>query len=212
MGFIKNLFGSKSQQPEPEPKVTTGPGRQLIETSFGNRYLNQKPRCAGRSKIEGKHDFTGKIPPIEAWYVYDAGTSWQLVTVGMSDLYEKSNPNSSESGFGFELSIRVRKRGENMPPKWPILATDRIASFAMQRETIAPGVSFATGPIEGAQPDIAGFIALVDPEFQVLNGPFGKVAIVLLVGLSQSELDGIRDGKSGPLIEQIAANPERWLS
>lgn len=190
----------------------SAPGRDHFLDYLAAIHPGSEPKCASRKGVEWHHDATGKTPPIECWYVYDAGTFWHYFTLGLSDLYEKSDPASDLSGWGFELSIRLEKTGIEAP-FWPIAALDEIAAAVLDGAAIAPGVSFRTtrGP-EKSHP-IDGYLALLDPQIGTLPmGPFGEVSVVLLVGLDESTMAEIKDHGSAALVQEITDDPDRWIT
>ena len=45
---------------------------------------------------------------------------WHFITVKLSDLYERLWDGPKLSGVGFELSFRLKCRGESKPPNWSV--------------------------------------------------------------------------------------------
>jgi hypothetical protein len=79
---------------------------------------------------------------------------------------------------------------------------------------LAHAVAFRTGPIAGAPAGsrLEGTAALLDPAIKPRPGPFGKVGVILLVGLTRPELDEIARGAAAKLIADIAADPARQIT
>ena len=50
------------------------------------------------------------------------------------------------------------------------------------------------------------------PAIEPRPGPFGKVGVILLVGLTGPRLDEIKQGGSAKLIAEIAADPAKQLT
>ena len=215
MGFFDRLFGrtKASERVGSTEPVPSSPGWELIDRIFGRIYPGQTPRHVA-PKIAPLHDLRPGRSPLEGTHVFDARQAWHYVTLGLTDLHEKSDPESEASGIGCELSMRVAKRGELEPPFWPIVLLNMIAAHVDQGALLAQAVSFRTGPIEGAPRDagLEGAVALLDPEIAPELGPFGKVAIMLLVGLTGAELDQIMHGGSADLIARIAAERQAWIT
>jgi hypothetical protein len=110
--------------------------------------------------------------------------------------------------------MRVAKREAAEPPLWPVAFLGKIAAHVRQGSVLAQAVSFRTGPIAGAPRD-AGFegaVALLDPAIQPRPGPFGKVGVILLVGLTGRQLDEIKQSGSASLISAIAGNPAKQIT
>ena len=215
MGFFDRLFGrtKASDDVGATEEPPRAPGWDLIDEIFGRIYPGQTPRHVA-PKISPRHDLRPGRSPVEGTHVFDAGEAWHYVTLGLTDLYEKSDPESEASGIGCELSMRVAKRGEVEPPLWPVVLMGLIAAHVEEGALLAQAVSFRTGPIEGAPRDarLEGAVALLDPEIVPERGPFGTVGIMLLVGLAGAELDAIQNGGSAALIARIASERRAWIT
>ena len=110
--------------------------------------------------------------------------------------------------------MRVAKHDATEPPLWPVAFLGKIASHVSQGAVIAHGVSLRTGPIAGAPAGagLEGAVALLDPGIEPRPGPFGKVGLILLVGLTGRQLDEIKQGGSAKLIADIAADPAKQIT
>ena len=64
----------------------------------------------------------GKDPldGIEVWKSEHGVPHWHYVTYGFTELYEKESDISQESGYGFELTFRLKRGAEEQPPAWPV--------------------------------------------------------------------------------------------
>ena len=146
--------------------------------------------------------------------MYDAGKAWHYVTLGLTELYDQSDASVGPNGIRCELSIRVAKHDATEPPLWPVAFLGKIASHVSQGAVMAQGVSFRTGPIPGAprEAGLEGAVALLDPTIEPRPGPFGKVGVILLVGLTGLQLDEIKQGGSAKLIAEIAADPAKQIT
>jgi hypothetical protein len=83
-----------------------------------------------------------------------------------------------------------------------------------QGSVLARAVAFRTGPIPGApaQAGFEGAVALLDPGIEPRPGPFGKVGVILLVGVTARQLEEIGQGGSAKLIADIAADPASQIT
>jgi suppressor of fused-like protein len=214
MNFLRRLFGAaRAPEPDDGAEALGSPGWDFIESVLAELHPGQAPRHAA-PLIAPQHDLREGRSPVEGTHVYDAGHSWHFVTLGLSDLHEDTDPSSDVSGWGYELCMRVAKRGESEPPLWPVALLNTIARHTAEGAVVGPGTSFRTGRVERAPDDarLEGVIALLDPELGQRVGPFGAVYFVLLVGLSSAELDGIAQGGGAALAEQLANDPVRWVT
>ena len=215
MGLFSKIFGSKQSVDHGGARdVVPAPvGWAFIESLFGELYPGQTPKHAAPA-IAPQHDLRLGRASVEGTHVYDAGNAWHYVTLGLTELYDQSDASVGPNGIRCELSMRVAKHDATEPPLWPVAFLGKIAAHVSQGAVLAQGVSFRTGPIPGAPPEagLEGAVALLDPTIEPRPGPFGKVGVILLVGLTGRHLDEIKQGGSAKLIAAIAADPAKQLT
>ncbi len=73
----------------------------------------------------------GKDPldGIEVWKSEHGVPHWHYVTYGFTELYEKESDISQESGYGFELTFRLKRGAEEQPPAWPVNLLQNLALY-----------------------------------------------------------------------------------
>jgi hypothetical protein len=217
MGLFSKIFGRKQSADGGGGDVVPLPaGWAFIEGLFAELYPGQSPKHAA-PHVAPQHDARLGRASVEGTHVYDAGRAWHYVTLGLTDLYDQSDASVGPNGIRCELSMRVAKRDSAEPPLWPVAFLGKIAGHVSQGSVLAQAVSFRTGPIAGAPSDageggLEGAVALIDPAIEPRSGPFGKVGVILLVGLTGRELDEIKHGGSAKLIAEIAADPARQIT
>lgn len=126
------------------------PGWDAITECFEKRYPDQKIPAHFGCYASYKPDEMG---PLDGISVYNGGDYFHFVTYGLSELYEKQNGNPERSGYGFELTLKLKKEGlEN-----PALEVRHICSLlqmiaghhGQQRTSVhAPGSSWRWGSRE----------------------------------------------------------------
>ena len=57
---------------------------------------------------------------VEVWKSEEGIPHWHYVTYGFTELYQKECEDPEVSGFGFELTFRLKREGEEEPPVWPM--------------------------------------------------------------------------------------------
>ena len=214
MGLFAKIFGSKqSADRGGSGPVAVPVGWAFIESLFADLYPGQTPKHAA-PVIAPQHDLRIGRASVEGTHVYDAGQAWHYVTLGLTELYDQSDASVGPNGIRCELSMRVAKHDSTEPPLWPVAFLGKIASHVSQGAVLAHGVSFRTGPIPGAPAEagLEGAVALLDPGIEPRPGPFGKVGVILLVGLTGQRLEEIKQGGSAKLIAEIAADPAKQLT
>ncbi len=163
------------------------PGWDAIDAALAARYGDQQPWHAG-SGVPSPH--------LHACSAYAADGHWHYVTYGLSELFEPIPEADPEvSGWGFELTMRVPRAGEE-PPRWPFRMLDEIAQYVNDsRSLLAPGhrLDFRQ-PVTG-HPGIEGapatgltvFAFVVDPELGEIDTPNGRVVFLQAVGVTAEE-------------------------
>ena len=144
----------------------------------------------------------GGNDPLDGISIYDGGDYYHFVTFGLSELYEKECENKEYSGYGFELTVKLKKDG---------LADDEEAIRGMcgilqavARMTFNEGDIFQpyeylyTGQTTGIDPQgksqLTGFITTLD-ELGEIETPNGKLQFVELTGVTDDELKAVMDKK-----------------
>jgi hypothetical protein len=215
MGLFSKIFGSKQSATQGAARdVAPVPaGWAFIEGLFAELYPAQIPKHAAPA-IAPQHDLRLGRASVEGTHVYDAGQAWHYVTLGLTELYDQSDASVGPNGIRCELSMRVAKNDAAEPPLWPVAFLGKIASHISQGAVLAHGISFRTGPIAGAPAGagLEGAVALLDPGIEPRPGPFGKVGLILLVGLTGRQLDEIKQAGSAKLIGEIAADPAKQIT
>jgi hypothetical protein len=236
MGLFAKIFGSRQSADSggSGPVVSSPVGWAFIESLFADLYPGQTPKHAAPA-IAPQHDLRIGRASVEGTHVYDAGNAWHYVTLGLTELYDQSDASVGPNGIRCELSMRVAKHGSrgsedsqdsqdsqssqtsqssDDPPLWPVAFLGKIASHVSQGAVLAQGVSFRTGPIAGAPAEagLEGAVALLDPGIEPRPGPFGKVGVILLVGVAAGQLDEIKQGGSAKVIAEIAADPAKQIT
>ena len=215
MGLLAKIFGSKqsADRGRPGAVVPVPVGWAFIESLFADLYPGQTPKHAAPA-VAPQHDLRIGRASVEGTHVYDAGQAWHYVTLGLTELYDQSDASVGPNGIRCELSMRVAKHDSTEPPLWPVAFLGKIASHVSQGAVLAHGVSFRTGPIPGAPAEakLEGAVALLDPSIEPRPGPFGKVGVILLVGLTGQRLEEIKQGGSAKVIAEIAADPAKQIT
>ena len=216
MGLFSKIFGSKqvADRGRAGDATPVPAGWAFIEGLFAELYPGQTPKHAA-PLVAPPRDLRLERASVEGTHLYDAGQAWHYVTLGLlTELYDQSDASVGPNGIRCELSMRVAKRDSAEPPLWPVAFLGKIAAHVSQGSVLAQAVSFRTGPIAGAPPDagLEGAVALLDHAIKPRPGPFGKVGVILLVGLTGRQVVEIQQGGSARLIAEIAADPAKQIT
>lgn len=134
---------------------------------------------------------------------------WHYISFGLSDLYGdgriyRRNGVGNPSGFGFELTFRLKKEAEDSsPPTWPAAVMQSLARYVFQSDnTLCPGdhVSWHSS-LDKSDSRIQHMLMSEDPHLGTLMGPFGSVTFVQIVGVCLEELQAAQQWNGPGLID-----------
>ena len=131
---------------------------------------------------------------VEIWKSEHSIPHWHYVTYGFTELYEKESEDPEVSGYGFELTFRLKRGKEKQPPTWPVSLLQNLARYVFSSgNAFGPGHHMnANGPIAletDTQLTALGF--LTDPELGELDTPNGHFMFLQVVGLTEDEMDAM---------------------
>lgn len=132
---------------------------------------------------------------------------WHYITYGFTELYEKESDDEDVSGYGFELTFRLKKN-EDEPPKWPVNLLQNIARYVFQTGNVfAPGHHMnANGPIQlGYDTDITALAFISDPELPAIQTENGDVEFIEMVGITDDEMEAVMCWDCRKLIDVFGA-------
>jgi len=117
---------------------------------------------------------------------------WHLVTYGLTELEYKETDDRSVSGWGFELTLRIASPDE---PLWAVDLLNNLAAYVW-----TGGHPFGAGhhlDLRGpmklrSDTALTAAAVVTDPGLAPLDGPFGSVTFLQLVGLTGDELEACR--------------------
>lgn len=183
------------------------PGLAIIHKACQRLYPTQKNPLQVSSVVKF---WLGGPDPLDYISMYlNAGCEatgipehWHYISCGLSDLYgdgrlyslsEESEEDEPVSGFGFELTFRLkREAGQLNAPTWPADLLQSLARYVSSTNNI-----FVSGDhvsrhksLNPSQPDsiIRNILTVEDPQLGPLNGSLGSVSFIQLVGICEEEL------------------------
>jgi suppressor of fused len=202
-GWLRRLGG----RPGPDPVPEWSPGVAAIDD-----HVNAADGGPEVDRVRPRSRRRRAPPPLDEITIHEIRDPhhWHLVTYGLSDLQGQDTLEPETAGWGFELTFRVREEG---PPRWAVdLLTSLAAYVWSSRHPFAEGHNVdLRGPIRlDAETGISAAMIIEDPVLGILDGPFGRVQFLQVVGITAGELelcrswttDGVRDllGQSDPLL------------
>ncbi|MHB8506169.1 MAG: suppressor of fused domain protein, partial [Acidimicrobiales bacterium] len=187
----------------PPPERVSGPGAAAVDGAVrradGPVVARHHPRAPHRFRGHG---------PVREVVVTRPDDHWHLVTLGLSELDAKESDDPAVSGWGFELTFRLRAAEE---PLWAVELLANLAGYVWTtRHGFGPGHHLDLGgPIQlGTTSAVTAGVIVRDPGLPALAGPFGEVEFLQLLGLTADELEACRANGTEAVVEVIArGNP-----
>lgn len=138
-----------------------------------------------------------------------------VFSFGLSDLHgdgrvhDISGPDGV-SGFGFELSFRLKRNQETAPPTWPATLMQSLAKYVFQSgNTLCAGdhVSWHCPLDNSNESRIQHMLMATDPQLKVTHTPFGTVDFVQIVGICAEELKAAQQWNGAGILDMITRIP-----
>jgi hypothetical protein len=149
--------------------------------------------------------------PLQGVSAYAEADHWHFVTYGLTELFNKESDAARISGFGYELTMRVRRAGEDSPPEWPFALLANVAAAAWAGNEFAVGHRLQVGgPITGATDCVMEAVAFVpDPSLPAwTDSPHGSFEFYELVGITPDDLAEMQASSTAGVVQRLAeSNP-----
>ncbi|HEV2543723.1 MAG TPA: suppressor of fused domain protein [Methylobacterium sp.] len=181
-------------------------GWQAIDGALSRLYPNEKPQhyatpLTSRPMMGGRDPLDG----FSVWKRLAPVPHWHFLTYGFSELYAKENDEPQTSGYGFELTLRLRCDAEDVePPAWVFGLFQNMARYVFSSGNVfSEGEQMsANGPIARDEPTAMTYVAFArDPELAPITTPFGRLTFLQVVGLTEDEADAARRWHIGKLLD-----------
>ena len=142
----------------------------------------------------------GGNDPLKGISIYDSGDYWHFITYGLSELYEKESAIKDVSGYGMELTFKLKKdnyENEENEIKCICGILQSIARITFTKGEVFNSYEYLyTGQTEGIdynrKSNITGFFTVPDDKFHEINTQNGKVNFVEFIGVTDNELKAIQ--------------------
>lgn len=120
-------------------------------------------------------------------------------------------PNQELSGFGFELTFRLKKENaaEN-PPFWPANILQSLAKYVFHTGNIICAGDHVSEnkPLDDSDSKIQHMLMTIDPKLNTVLTPLGKVTFIQIVGVTNEELKASQQWNVNGMIELMKKMPE----
>jgi len=203
-------FGRKKQQQSPAFGPESTVGWDALTAVFDAAFPGQEPSHWKPNDV--------MLPAQDGvWGVsgYRDASGWFYVTYGLTDLFDLFNkPDPSElepdavvwSGFGFELTMRVRSE-EPTPPLWPVELLTKLGKYVYEtNEVFAAGHRLNPGgQITGGKPQtrLTAIAFADDPAFPSIETRLGRVEFITAVGITGDEQDRMKASSTETVLAEL---------
>lgn len=130
---------------------------------------------------------------------------WHIVSYGLTELYAKETDDPAQSGWGFELTMRVARRpDEAAPPVWALSFLQNLARYVMTSgNAFAPNHHIdLNGPIALERPmALCAALFALDPELASIESPNGRLAFLQVVGVTKDEYEAAEGWNAKAFLE-----------
>lgn len=190
-------------------------GWDAINASLAQLYPGQEPRHSAPvlpASLGGGDPLDG----ISAYYSTQGWPHWHYVTYGLSELYGKESEDLEHSGYGFELTFRLRAQaGETEPPSWAFDFLQNLARYVFRTGNVFEDGHWMTanGPIAlGTPTRICSMAFASDPQLPAIDSVNGRVAFVQVVGLTLEEERAANQWAPKKLLNALLPHMPLWIT
>lgn len=185
----------------------TSPGWEAIDQALSRLYPDQEPKHYG-TLIKWRLGGPDPLDGFSVWKRLEPVPHWHYLTYGFSELYAKESDDPRTSGYGFELTFRLRcAAADEEPPAWVFNLLQNMARYVFETGNAFGHGDWmaANGPIARDEPTALTDLALVrDPELPPIATPFGGLTFLQVVGLTADEAEAARRWRVERLLDLLS--------
>eukprot|EP00731_Ephydatia_muelleri_P009014 Em0004g1352a len=148
---------------------------------------------------------------------------WHYISFGFSDLHgdgrvhERSTSRHMPSGYGFELTFRLKREAcDKSPPTWPAELMQSLARYVFKTENaLCEGdhISWHSS-LDKGDSRIQHMLLCQDPQLSTIDTPLGYITFVQIVGVTEDELSAAQRWNGPGVLKLLMAHPQTggtWL-
>lgn len=167
-----------------------GVPNEMMETMF--KQLGPEPHPADLEEFFGTRGT--EVYPLTSVRIFQSRLGvphWHYVSIGFSNLFGKSAPESGYSGYGFELTMRIEKDADDdSPPFWPVRVMQNLAEYVFRSGNyFEAGHHTACYEPLPEEPGItmAAIAFIEDSQLKPVDSISGRIEFLQMVGLTGDE-------------------------
>lgn len=190
-------------------------GWDAIDAALSPLYGGQEPKhfAAPVPWILGGPD---PLQGISVWKRLAPVPHWHFITYGLSELYAKESEDAAVSGYGIELTFRLRCAAtDTETPAWPLNLLQNLARYIFKTGNVFASGHWmnANGPIAlETDTELVSIAFVSDPELPAIETPNGHLAFLQLVGLTIDEEQAIKRWNAEKLMAAFAPHMPLWIT
>jgi hypothetical protein len=170
------------------------PGWDAIDQAVAKIYGDQEPQHYAPPVYYS----LGGDQPLDGISIYDdkQNKCYHYVTYGFSELYEKETEDPDISGFGFELTFRLKyETASKTYPIWPANLLQNIAKVTFSKGMVFDEFqTLSSGPIRiDPSTDITGILFILDKQLGEIKTENGELKFLQIFGLTSAEYKQITE-------------------
>lgn len=190
-------------------------GWSAINASLAPLYGDQEPQHMG-TIISYRLGGPDPLDGISAYYRAHPVPHWHYVTFGFSELYGKEQEYEEVSGYGFELTFRLRAaEGATEAPRWVFSLLQNLARYVFKTGNVfRPGEWMtANGPIAlDTDTRICSMAMTNDPELPAIDTPNGHLEFIQVVGLTLEEEYAAKQWSPQHVLDTFLPRMPLWIT
>ena len=187
-----------------EPEDLQSPGWEAIDQALAPLYAGQEPKHYG-TLISYELGGPDPIRGISAYKRLEPVPHWHFITYGFTELFEKESENKEVSGWGFELTMRLKTEpAAEEPPGWTLNFLQNLARYVFNTGNVFKMGDYmnANGPITLETDTLIRSVVFThDPELPPIETPHGRVEFLQVVGITDDEELAVKQWKTLEVLE-----------
>jgi hypothetical protein len=104
-------------------------GWDAIDRALAPIYGDAEPRFHYGTVIKWMLGGPDPLDGVSIYRVEQPVPHWHFVSYGLTELYAKESDDPEVSGWGFELTFRLVRGGEETPPAWAMNLLQNLARY-----------------------------------------------------------------------------------
>lgn len=194
------------------------PGWDAINDAMAGLYPGQEPKHFGAVlpwTLGGDNPLDG----ISVYWSALPRPHWHYVTYGFSELFGKQSDDLDVSGYGFEMTFRLRAPSgagpASTPPAWPMNLLQNLARYVFETGNVFEQGHHmnANGPIALEHDTALRHIAFMhDPQLPPRGTANGRLEFLQVVGLTDGEMAAILRWSADSVLQVLEPALPLWIT